>query len=250
MTFKHIARTVAAALVAALILTGTAFAQSSTANTTLSAAVGAADTTVRVASATGFVAGSTYAYIDRELVAVLSVSGTTIGVSRGQSGTRATAHVSGSVVYVGPATAFLAFDPFGACTASDQLYTPYLAVGSGRIFTCNTAGYWQSVSLDPDAARFPRTEVVDAAYTAKIGDFLIVYTSITADRVVTLPSPTGLKGKQVVIKDESGLVTGNTTIGVVSASAGQLEGWASQIDIATAYSLLRLYSNGTAWLRW
>jgi hypothetical protein len=244
-------RLTVAALVAAVILTGSAFAQTATTETTLSVAVNSSQQTISVASATGFTAGSTWAFIDRELVIVRAVSGTTISVIRGANGTRATGHISGSRVYVGPVGAFLGYDPSGSCTAASESYLPQISVTSGLQWTCNASGYWQAVSFDAIGYRLPRTEVSDAAYTAKNSDYLIVITSITADRVVTLPSPVGVKGKPLFIADDSGLVTSATTIGVVPAGTNQLNGGSStQIDIATAYSSLRLRSNGATWITW
>jgi hypothetical protein len=250
-TFYRLSRITAAALVAVLILSGSAFAQTATTHTTLSAAVSSSDTTIRVASATGFTAGTTWAYVDREIMIVRAVSGTNISVIRGANGTRATSHVANSRVYVGPVGAFLGYDPSGSCTAANEAYLPQISVASGNVWTCNSAGYWQAVNFASVQGSLPRKEVADAAYTALPSDYLIVYTSITADRVVTLPSPLGLAGKSLVIADESGLVTVNTTIGVVPGSTNQLNGGTTtQIDIATAYSFLKLKSNGASWIAW
>jgi len=76
-------------------------------STTLSSAVAVSDTTIVVASATGFAAGS-FVIIDQELLKVVQtyVSGTTIGVLRGQNGTVTGAHVASAVVTVGLASDF------------------------------------------------------------------------------------------------------------------------------------------------
>jgi hypothetical protein len=67
--------------------------------TTLSAAIGASDTTISVASATGITApnftsgvGITYLFIEQEVLLVLGVSGTFISVQRGYNGTFTAAH--------------------------------------------------------------------------------------------------------------------------------------------------------------
>jgi hypothetical protein len=74
--------------------------------TTLSSAVAVNDTSIVVASATGFAAGSVIV-IDQEVMKVTQPysSGTTIGVLRGRDGTATAAHKSGAMV-----TAMLASD--------------------------------------------------------------------------------------------------------------------------------------------
>src|SRR6267378_1525266 len=76
--------------------------------TSLSAAVtSTSQLTIRVASATGITANNTLLFIEDgnggngEAVFVNSVSGTTIGVTRGYNGTQANQHLSGSVVLAG-----------------------------------------------------------------------------------------------------------------------------------------------------
>lgn len=76
--------------------------------TTTSAAVGASDTTVSVASATGITApnfqtaaGITYLRLDNEVMLVVGVVGTVVSVLRAQDGTVATTHVSGALVQIG-----------------------------------------------------------------------------------------------------------------------------------------------------
>lgn len=104
--------------------------------TSLSAALTQSSTTLRVASATGITANTTVLYIDDgtggngEAVFVNSVSGTTIGVTRGYNGSHANAHLSGSVVLAGPPPAFVSSDPSGACTAS-AAYTPTVNILGG-----------------------------------------------------------------------------------------------------------------------
>jgi hypothetical protein len=77
-------------------------------NTTLSGAVTATDTVVNVASATGITApnfqtgtGITWLRIDQESMLVMSVSGTVIGILRGQLGTPAQAHLVNTAVVIG-----------------------------------------------------------------------------------------------------------------------------------------------------
>jgi hypothetical protein len=80
------------------------FGQTILTPTTLSAAVTKAkQIQIVVASATGITAPtqttSVDLYIDKELMLVEAVSGTTVTVSRGQGGTTATTHASGALVF-------------------------------------------------------------------------------------------------------------------------------------------------------
>lgn len=75
--------------------------------TTLSGAITVNDTSIVVASATGFAAGNIIK-IDGEYLKVIATytSGTTIGVLRGQNGTTTAAHVTGVNVITGLASDF------------------------------------------------------------------------------------------------------------------------------------------------
>ncbi|MFJ7297558.1 hypothetical protein [Streptomyces collinus] len=90
-----------------------------------------------------------------------------------------------------------------------------------------------------------RTAVADANYTALTTDSKVCYTSLTAARVVTLPSVSNASGQEFLIKDESGSCDGTRTITVTPAS-GTIDGAANKV-INTAYGSLRAYSNGTNW---
>jgi len=69
------------------------------AQTTLAAAIAAADTTITVSSAAGFPSQPQFRIrIDNELLLVTAVSGTTWTVQRGVEGTTAAAHASGATV--------------------------------------------------------------------------------------------------------------------------------------------------------
>ena len=87
-------------IITGALLAAVAWAQPTFTATTLSAVVTAAATEINVASATGFTAKTTVAQIDRELMQVLSVTGTRIGVQRGSFGTRASNHGNGAAVVV------------------------------------------------------------------------------------------------------------------------------------------------------
>lgn len=130
------------ALVATLVLLTAAptLAQSVLSSTTLSAAITDSQRTFAVASATGITAPAAGAtpvllLVDREVIGVISLSGTTVGVVRGAGGTRAAAHISGASVTVAPAPAIAGYIPGGACVRANLLYVPYIVGGSAGLGT-------------------------------------------------------------------------------------------------------------------
>lgn len=147
--------------------------------TTLSAAIagsllgqGVSSTTnpppqlVQVASATGIVGlnpnlGVTASqptqsaiYVDRELMLVTAVNGTTLTVVRGYAGTVAAPHASGTMVLSGAPRFFYPNDPGGitassgtvsdvACTAANVVVSPWLNYRSGAQWICSSiTGTW------------------------------------------------------------------------------------------------------------
>ena len=137
-----------------LLAVAFAFAQQNTiVQTSLSAAITATQTSFAIASATGVSApsfssgttGSNLYIVDPgqnkgELVAVKSISGTTVTVSRGQlAGSRASAHVSGAMVLVATAPNwFVTSDPQGACTTASTYATPVVNVQTGAQWICSS----------------------------------------------------------------------------------------------------------------
>jgi len=127
----------------AWLLAAVAFAQYNTVtSTTLSSAVAATDSIINVASATGITADpQTTLYIDREVMPVVSVSGTAITVRRTA---RATAHISGAVVWVGRPNWFRSTDPSGACTVTTEHVHPWVNTATGSVWYCS-GGRWNPV---------------------------------------------------------------------------------------------------------
>ena len=118
--------------------------------TTLSSAIAenagsnSATNCFQVASATG-ISGPNLAtgtqgsslFIDRELIQVQSVSGTTICGFRGTQGTRASGHANSSTVWIGNADWYQQSDPAGTnCSLGTQYADPYINVKNGRIWHC------------------------------------------------------------------------------------------------------------------
>lgn len=131
-------------LAVGLFLSVPASAQTYLTSTTLSNATTASQTSFVVASASGIVAGGGL-YVDREFMTVRSVSGTTITVSRGQSGTVANAHGASRTVIIFPVaaipTAVSSTDPspvdgVGTCTPGAHQYLPIVNVTNGNVWLC------------------------------------------------------------------------------------------------------------------
>jgi hypothetical protein len=94
---------------------------------------------------------TTYLYVDRELMQVKAVSGTTITVIRALQSTAAASHVSGALVFIVPVSAQILWSganygqapavPEGSCTRSSELYLPRIQFQSGIVSDCN-GGQW------------------------------------------------------------------------------------------------------------
>jgi hypothetical protein len=90
------------------------------------------------------------------------------------------------------------------------------------------------------------TEVADAAYTCPQNAGVILYTSLTASRTVTLPSYVGLYGKEIVVKDGAG-TAGTHSIVIDGAGSETIEG-SSSISITTNYGIKRVKAAAGGWI--
>lgn len=89
------------------------------------------------------------------------------------------------------------------------------------------------------------TSVADAAHTASVAAGVIVYTSLTAPRTVTLPTATTCRGKEIVIKDGAGAAaTHNITI---DGNGSETIDGSSTLVISTNYASKRVKSDGVNW---
>lgn len=127
------------ALILALSLFGlvpASYAQTALSETTVSQAMTASQTSIVLASATGVTAGGGI-YVDNEYMTVAATysSGTRVPVIRRGA---ATAHAAGVLVYVGPAPAFVRGPRSGACTTTQDPYSPVIDVTSGAIYECSS----------------------------------------------------------------------------------------------------------------
>jgi hypothetical protein len=93
-----------------------------------------------------------------------------------------------------------------------------------------------------------RVAVADTNYTASLNDRVIAYTSLTANRVVTLPAAlTFPSGARLTIADESGNATASTKmIQVAPAGSDTLDGaTGTREGVVTAYGCKEYRSNGS-----
>lgn len=214
----------------ALFLVGAvpSFAQTSLTSTTLSAAVTSSANTIRVASASGITvsAGTTATglFIDNEYLVVTAVNGTTLTVSRGQSGTRANSHASGATVLAGPPRAFYDVDPSGSCTAAQTAYTPYINILTGNQWLCSTVtttwvpGFGNPGNSGSPIA--PTAAVASVAGATTISGPLFHITGTEAITSFTLP--VGFKQGFCVIPDGAfTTVAGNNIAEATTADANQ-----------------------------
>ena len=164
----------------AVVVTTPASAQTILTPTTLSAALTTSSGTVMtVTSATGFTARTTSAYVDGELMDVNAVSGTTITIGRGRSGTRAVPHISGALVFVGPPNAFAAVSPRGSCTRNNELYLPRIDVTTATATDC-VGGIW----IQSDLRTGVQTQARWRVYAPEPGG--TAYTSLNTTGTATI----------------------------------------------------------------
>jgi hypothetical protein len=142
-------------------------------NTVSSALTTGSQSSLSVASATGISAptpntgntyntatsnAQTYLYVDRELMQVTGVSGTTVNVIRGVGSTAAASHASGALVFIIPAAYTgggnprFGSVPEGSCTRTSELYLPHIQFTSGTISDC-LGGQW----VNGDASQTQRS---------------------------------------------------------------------------------------------
>ncbi|HZW05388.1 MAG TPA: hypothetical protein VFF58_00640 [Candidatus Nitrosotalea sp.] len=262
----------------ALALCGSAFGQSLLTMTTLSAAVPGGQTSssiisgqvgiVTVASATNInapspitaliatPATSTFLFVDRELMDVRAVSGTTITVVRGAVSTGATSHASGALVFVIPGTATwvnatgqLQAIPAGSCTRTNELFLPRIDVKSGTISDC-LGGQWvngdlqQSQRITFTGFRFPdpgatALTALETSGTAAAASTEIYCTEIDLPYSQLLTGLAPLNGTTVgtnkhfpILYDSSGVVLANgPTAGTTTAGASTYQ----KINFVTKY---------------
>lgn len=145
---NHVLTRILILTLAVLLVGASGQAQTAVDHTTFSAAVSATATRVTVSAASGAASGG-YLFVEGELMAVQTVSGTTLTVRRGVAGGgAATQHGVDAIVWVGAGEEFDSFNVAGPCTASSELYVPHINTAENRIFDCASAGYWAERDAD------------------------------------------------------------------------------------------------------
>ncbi len=219
---------------AALILSVSAFAQVNTiVRTTLSAAVTASATTIRVASATGINGGSvsqagSALYITDigqtagELVQVISVSGTTLTVRRAA---KVSAHVNGALVLVATnANWFNSVDPQGSCITASAYTDIWLNVVSGDKWKCSSqtlswVPFWGNHQNDAQLLTATATASVAGA-TAIIGPLVEISGT---EAITSFTMSNGWNGEGFCVLPTAAFTTvaGNNIAEATTADANQ-----------------------------
>lgn len=125
------------------------YGQTALTQSTLTGTITQGTRALALASCTGISANqltgsSSFLYIDRELLAVNSMTTTSpcfVQVApRGSAGTKAFPHKTGSTVLIGPAAAFHSFDMSGSCTAGSGnfQYAPTINQNNGNQYFCSS----------------------------------------------------------------------------------------------------------------
>jgi hypothetical protein len=232
----------AALTVAVLFTASPLFAQTALTTTTLGAAIDNVQQSLTVASATGITAqgtGATFQYllVDREILSVRGLPGgsTTVTVTRGQNGTRATAHISGASVTVIPALnnpQFVNYVPSGQCTRSQLTYVPLVVGGSvvqganGSTYDClgvTTAGQW--VQTNDNGTPVLGTTMASTAGT--LGLFTGTYLKVSGTNAITgFTNPAGIQPGFTVYLEATGVWTwtaaGNILTAGTTTAAGRV----------------------------
>lgn len=184
-------------------------------------------------------------YVDRELMEVRAVSGTTITVVRGLGSTAATSHLSGALVFVIPeannpwlnaqASGQPQSVPAGSCTRANEIYLPRINFLSGLISDCN-GGQW----VNGDAAQTSRTvnfelqlpatgataytsvgtSTAKAANTMYCTELALPYSKYITGLAV-MNGATATTDKEIAVLYDSGgvLLANSATAGVVASGA-------------------------------
>ncbi|MGH9505238.1 MAG: hypothetical protein ACRD20_20485 [Terriglobales bacterium] len=252
-------------LFAALALSLPAFGQVVLTNTTLSSALSSSDGQyVNVTSATGMTAPSasdptkaTSIYVDRELMDVVSVSGTTIRVNRAASHTAGRAHASGALVFVIPnylvtfsdgAYGYPPAVPAGSCTRSNEVYLPRIQFISGLTSDC-IGGQW--VTGDALSTQRPSVPYLSPAIGATLQTAIdtagnaagasteeyctqinLPYSKLLTGLAVLNGTTVGTNKWLYILRDSSGIVLANTAVaGTLTAGASTYQ----QVAFTTPY---------------
>jgi hypothetical protein len=141
------------AVVLALFVATPLVAQTVLTTTTTGAAIADGGVTaVTVAATTGITAPGTgatqvYLLIDKELLTVRNINGLVVGVVRGQQGTRATPHVTASIVTVVPVGSVINYVPNGQCLRTNLTTVPTIVGGTGSGVQFFAGSQWDCLGV-------------------------------------------------------------------------------------------------------
>lgn len=282
-----------------LAVTSSGFAQTILANTTLSAVMPATTSSATttgnqqlaiVASATGISAptpnvgnvyglatseAQSYLYVDRELMQVKAVSGTSVTVIRGVLGTSGSSHASSALVFVVPSTYLFGTGfgavaagpavPQGSCTRASELFLPRIAFGSGVISDC-VGGQWVNgdamqtqrnsgtVLLSPNPGgtiytSLNSTGTAPSATVMNCTEIQLPYSKLVTGLGILNGTAIGTDNHLVALYDATGNLVANSAVaGVLAATASEYQ----QISFTSKYYLVGpaqyfgcMQSNGT-----
>ena len=115
--------------------------------------------------------------------------------------------------------------------------TPLAGAGNAVVMTDNTGTLYANAGMS-----YNRTAVSNVAYTAQASDYIIAYTYLSANRVLTLPATLCTAGKAFVITNE----TDSAYSVVVTPDSGRLISGQASISLP-AFNSIPVYCNGTNW---
>lgn len=200
-------------------------AQQTINTTTLSAAVTSTTQTFTIASATNVVANYV-AYVDREMVLIRAISGTTLTVTRGYNGTLAQRHASSALIYTGPPAYFASNDVNGPCTTTDEVALPHINVAAGNVFQCSDSLWirYAEGGINEFSVGASTTYTVLGALTVKPGVSLINGTTLA----MTLVAPSTAQNGMVM-----SIFSVNASAQTITTSAAGFNGGGTGTDVCT-----------------
>lgn len=157
-----------------LLASSLAFGQTALTFTNLSTAVTSQQVFVTLGSVTGVTSGTALFIEDGtagarqagEAMIVVNVpsTGTTVQVLRGYDQTTPNGHITGALVIAGSPSAFVEFEPNGACTAANTQFTPLINLKTGNQWLCSTVtNSWVPGWFNVDAQAGVTTAVASVA---------------------------------------------------------------------------------------
>jgi len=218
---------------------------------------------------------STFLFVDRELMDVRGVSGTSILVARGALNTMATSHASGALVFVIPGSLALWINgtvstetpslPAGSCVRANELVLPRIYVNLGIISDCLGGQWHNSDSMQtqfstrsffpvPNPGAVAYSTINSAGTTLVAGTLYCTEAFLPESKLLTgigvLNGTTvGTDNHLVALYDSGGnLIANSATAGVLAASASTYQTiafTAKYFAVGPAQYFACVQSNGT-----